>query len=85
MHVEAWEAGAEHAHGVSQAHIRQLREALEGLVRRLEVVHEDSAYKAVWTSYHIHHGTYRGPQYTLEFESAQQALRDTQPKTDAEV
>jgi len=49
--------------------------ALSKLVRKLEAVHEDPRYKAVWESFMIHGGRYTEPTYTEEFESAQKLLR----------
>ena len=50
--------GDKHAASLAAA-----REALEGLVRRLEEVHADAAYQAVWQIAQLHVGPYRGLTY----------------------
>lgn len=48
---------------------------LGNLVRKLEAIHEDPRYKAVWESFMLHGGRYTEPTYTTEFEAAQKILR----------
>lgn len=48
--------------------------ALSRLVRKLEAVHEDPRYKAVWESYMIHGGQYTEPKYTEELKGARELL-----------
>lgn len=57
--------------------------ALSRLVRKLEEVHEDPRYKAVWESFMIHGGKYTEPTYTEEFESAKKMLRHFQTEPPA--
>lgn len=45
------------------------------LVRKLEAIHEDPRYKAVWQSFMLHGGQYTEPTYTEELEAAQKILR----------
>jgi hypothetical protein len=52
-----------------------LREALEGLVNRLDEIHADPAYKSVWTVHQIHVGPYRGPTYVDALARAREALK----------
>jgi hypothetical protein len=44
------------------------------LVRKLDAVHEDERYKAVWTSYMLHGGRYTEPTYTEELDRARAYL-----------
>ena len=44
------------------------------LVRKLDAVHVDSRYKAVWESYMLHGGRYREPTYTAELDAARKLL-----------
>jgi hypothetical protein len=48
--------------------------AAQALVDRLEFIHADPAYMAVWTSNHIHNGPYSGPQYKNELDDLKAAL-----------
>ncbi len=54
--------------------IRRLREALAGLVNRLDEVHDDERYQSVWVLYQIHGGKYTEPTYTEALENARRAL-----------
>ena len=56
------------------ARLREMREALEGLVDRLDQIHDDPAYRSVWTSYMIHGGRYDGPTYVDALARAREAL-----------
>ena len=54
---------------------RVLREALEGLISSLELVHKDPEYQAVWQLYQNHIPTgYRGRKYTEQLDIARAAL-----------
>ncbi len=44
------------------------------LVRKLDAVHEDPRYKAVWESFMLHGGRYTEPTYTEELERARAVL-----------
>jgi hypothetical protein len=44
------------------------------LLAKLDTMHADGAYAAVWTSYAIHGGVYRGPQYVDEKSAVQREL-----------
>lgn len=50
-------------------------EALDVLVSRLLVIHDDPTYTTVWMLYDMHMGPYRGPTYTQELDAARAALR----------
>jgi hypothetical protein len=52
----------------------ELREALQGLVDRLDAIHADPAYKSVWTVNQIHVGPYTGPTYVEALARARAAL-----------
>lgn len=47
---------------------------LKKLVEKLEAVHADPRYLAVWQSYMIHGGRYTEPTYTAELEAAKAFL-----------
>jgi hypothetical protein len=53
---------------------------LKALAKRLEVVHSDTRYKAVWQSYQMHAGVYSEPTYTAEFEAALSLLAQLEGK-----
>ena len=44
------------------------------LVRKLDAIHEDPRYKAVWESFMLHGGRYTEPTYTEELERARAVL-----------
>lgn len=74
-------ANERHASAVNRAdtalsRLSRMREALEGLVSRLLVIHQDPSYQAVWTSWQIHGGRYQGPFYVDELAAARKALSD---------
>lgn len=52
----------------------KLRVALEGLVSRLDYIHNDPAYRLVWTVNHVYVGPYTGPTYTVDLNKAREAL-----------
>lgn len=56
------------------AEYTKVRDALAGLVGRLDEIHADPAYRSVWTMSQIHGGPYNGPTYTAELASAREAL-----------
>ena len=59
----------------SQAEVERLREALAGLVEKLDVVHGDSRYESVWAIAQLHGGVpYSGPTYTAELATARAAI-----------
>ena len=51
-----------------------LKEALEKLVAKLEFVHEDDRYKAVWECAQLYAGPYDGLTYESELKAAQAIL-----------
>jgi hypothetical protein len=59
-----------------RARAAKLEAALAGLVNRLDEIHEDPAYKSVWTLHQIHVGPYRGPTYVDAMAAARAALKD---------
>ena len=62
--------------------IERLREALQGLVDRLDEIHADPAYKSVWTVNQIHVGPYTGPTYVEALARARAALKAARGMTD---
>lgn len=58
----------------SESALAATRKALEKLVNRLEFVHADEKYKAVWTYAHIHRMPYDGPKYEDELNAAKESL-----------
>ena len=55
------------------------RKALHLLVSRLDAVHQDERYKAVWISYMIHGGNYTDPKYDKELDVAREFLASPCP------
>ncbi len=56
-----------------------LKTAFLALVDRLDEIHQDPAYMAVWTVHQMHVGPYRGPTYVAELVAARAALKDAPP------
>lgn len=55
--------------------INRIGGAAKALVARLESIHNDPHYMAVWESYAIHGGNYsNGPKYDKELESLKTAI-----------
>lgn len=55
--------------------IARLRKALENLVEKLFLVHDDPEYVAVWSIYQAHvHDGYKGLTYTKEIDEAKTVL-----------
>ena len=48
---------------------------LSNLVRRLDEIHDDPRYKAVWESFMLHGGRYTEPTYTEQLEAARAYLQ----------
>lgn len=46
------------------------------LVKKLELIHSDKKYEAVWINYHIHGGVYIGPKYDMELIKAKKTLKN---------
>lgn len=68
-------------HKILAAEVGWLREAnaelvktAQGLVDKLELIHQHPSYKGVWQIAHIHHGPYTGPQYAEEFAALKSVL-----------
>jgi hypothetical protein len=59
----------------SQAEAKELRGALDVLVSRLRVIHEDPRYKSVWQLYALHGGVYIGPSYKDQLDGAESVLK----------
>lgn len=53
----------------------QLREALEALTTRMEEIHENEEYRAVWYRNQLNYGRYTGPKYEKQLADANAALR----------
>ena len=56
------------------ARMRELSEALRGLVDRLDEIHADPVYKSVWTVNQT--GPYTGPTYVEALARARAALEE---------
>lgn len=56
--------------------VDRIVEILNKLVNKLELIHEDSNYKTVWSMYYIHGGRYNGPNYMEELRDAKQVLNN---------
>ena len=52
----------------------KLREALQGLVDRLDEISADPEFRSVWTLHMVHVGNYRGPNWVDALERARAAL-----------
>jgi len=52
----------------------ELREALQGLVDRLDEIAANDEFKSVWTLHHVHGGRYAGPTWVDALERARAAL-----------
>ena len=57
-----------------RARVAKLEAALSGLVCRLDQIHDDPAYKSVWTVHQLHVGPYQGPTYVDALAVARAAL-----------
>lgn len=51
-----------------------LSEAAEKMIAKLDMMHHDPQYMAVWQNYLIHGGKYSGPNYSQEFKELKAAL-----------
>lgn len=51
-----------------------MREALKGLVEKLDAIHKNARYQAVWECAQFSMGPYTGPDYAKELEQARAAL-----------
>ncbi len=51
-----------------------IRRAAAALVAKLDTIHEDHRYQAVWTIAQAHNGSYEGPQYRDELEALRSLL-----------
>ena len=58
----------------------ELGELARALVEKLDVVHEDPAYKGVWGLHYVHGGHYTGPTYTDELGALRSALAQYEDK-----
>lgn len=59
-----------------ESRLARVEAAARELVTRLAVIHADPAYKAVWASYMLHAGSYKGPNYVREMEALRTALSE---------
>lgn len=53
---------------------QEQQEALRALVNRLDEVHADPKYEAIWHLWQNHFGPYRGLTYEKELQAAREAL-----------
>ena len=58
----------------------EVGELARALVEKLDVVHEDPAYKGVWGLHYVHGGRYTGPTYTDELGALRRALAQYEDK-----
>ena len=58
----------------------EVGELARALVEKLDVVHEDPAYKGVWGLHYVHGGHYTGPTYTDELGALRSALAQYEDK-----
>jgi len=58
----------------------EVGELARALVEKLDVVHEDPAYKGVWGLHYVHGGHYTGPTYTDELGALRRALAQYEDK-----
>lgn len=49
------------------------------LVEKMDLIHNDSAYRSVWFSAPLHQGPYTGPQYVEEINALREALKEKAP------
>ena len=59
-----------------EAKTAPLREALQGLVDRLDEIAANDEFKSVWTLHYVHGGVYRGPNWVDALERARAALNE---------
>lgn len=52
----------------------QIIDPFINLINKLDEIHNDSRYIAVWTNYHIHGCRYTGPTYIDELNKAKEVL-----------
>jgi hypothetical protein len=50
--------------------------AAKTLLERLDSIHEDGAYQAVWNIYTVHSGQYKGPTYVEELAALRTTLAE---------
>lgn len=53
---------------------QEMRGKAKALADRLDLIHADRQYQAVWTHWFTHYGQYAGPQYVQEFQDLKAAL-----------
>lgn len=51
-----------------------IRKAAAALVAKLDAIHEDPRYQAVWIIAKVRNGSYEGPQYRDELEALRSLL-----------
>ena len=54
----------------------RLREIFGALVAKMDLIHEDPKFIAVWQIAQAHYGQYTGPKYEDELNAARAALED---------
>jgi hypothetical protein len=57
------------------AELLALREAATALVRKIDRVHRDPRYEAVWCISQLHVGPYEGPQFKDELDALRELCR----------
>ncbi|HSE03749.1 MAG TPA: hypothetical protein VLK35_06295 [Methylomirabilota bacterium] len=67
------------AYDAAQAEIARLREAATALLVKLDAVHADGRYAAVWQISQMHVGPYDGPKYEVEMAALRAALTPPTP------
>jgi hypothetical protein len=71
---KALQVQSERAIAAKNAENARLREALQGLVDRLDEIHAHPAYNGMISSYHVHGGVYDGPSWEEPLERARAVL-----------
>jgi len=61
---------------MSDNYTSRLADALDALVKKLELIEKDPRYEAVWTSAFVHGIKYTGPTYIDEMIAAKKVLED---------
>jgi len=77
VHVPSFQAGWDERGADVERLERErdaLREALGGLVARLDEIHGDSRFQSVWMMAEVHGNPYTGPTYENELNAARAAL-----------
>ena len=53
-----------------------LRQTLQDLTDKLDLIANDEQFKGMFVLHHVHGGTYSGPNWSVEFEAAKKVLSE---------